>query len=172
MTRLIMVCFLILCFASLASGQTCNDHIPATTPDTRFTDNGDGTITDKGTGLMWKKCVEGLSGFDCATGTAGEFTWKEALAQPGVVNNGGGFAGYTDWRLPNFKELTSIVERKCYDPAINLTFFPNTPSSLVWSGSAGASYSDYAWYVNFYHGYSFNDNRVNNNRVRLVRGGQ
>ena len=172
MTRLIMVCFLILCFASLAPAQTCNDHIPATTPDTRFTDNGDGTITDKGTGLMWKKCIEGLSGFDCATGTAGEFTWKEALAQPGVVNNGGGFAGYTDWRLPNFKELTSIVERKCYDPAINLTFFPNTPSSYVWSGSAGADSSYYAWLVGFSNGSSDYFGRNYYGRVRLVRGGQ
>lgn len=98
-------------------------------------DNSDGTITDTKTGLMWKKCMEGFTGNSCDTGAAAAFTWQTALQQPGVVNSGGGFAGQTDWRLPNIKELTSIVEEQCYDPAINLTRFPNTPSSVVWSGS-------------------------------------
>ena len=167
-----MVMLLFPLAVSPALAQTCNDHIPASTPDSRFTDNGDGTVTDNVTGLMWKKCVEGLSGTDCATGTDEAFTWKEALAQPGVVNNGGGFAGHTDWRLPNIKELVSIVEEKCSYPAINLTIFPNDPGSNVWSGSADAGNSHFAWYVSFYDGGSYYNYRTSYLRVRLVRGGQ
>ncbi|MDO9041940.1 MAG: DUF1566 domain-containing protein [Desulfocapsaceae bacterium] len=168
---------LIFILSSLAivpgvSGQTCNTtSITATIPDSQLTDNGDGTITDSKTGLMWKKCMEGVTGNLCDTGVATTFTWQTALQQPGVVN-GGGFATHQDWRLPNIKELTSIVEEQCYDPSINLNRFPNTPSSVVWSGSPFAYYSDSAWVVNFYYGSSFNGDRSYGDQVRLVRGGQ
>ncbi|MCI5228088.1 MAG: DUF1566 domain-containing protein, partial [Candidatus Electrothrix sp. AX2] len=120
--------FLLLICLSLAitvhAEQTCRtDFIPASTPDSQLVDNGDGTVTDSKTGLMWKQCLEGLSGSDCATGSAESFTWQEALQQPGVINHAGGFAGYTDWRLPNINELISIVEEQCYNPAINLNRF-------------------------------------------------
>jgi hypothetical protein len=155
--------------------QPCNNSIPASTPDSQLIDNCDGTITDSKTGLMWKKCLEGLSTDDCLTGTAGSFTWQAALQQPGIVNAGGGFAGYNDWRLPNIRELRSIVEERCYNPTINLNRFVNTTSSIVWSGSpyAGSAPSPYAWSVHFDTGHSwFNDARSSNFAVRLVRGGQ
>lgn len=168
---LILFLFLFVPFRS-AQAQTCNANMPASTPDSQLTDNGDGTITDTATGLMWKKCLEGVMGNSCATGAAAAFTWQTALQQPGVVNSGGGFAGQTDWRLPNIKELASIVEKQCYDPAINLTRFPNTPSSVVWSGSPGAKGSDDAWVVLFSGGYSGGDDRGSYFQVRLVRGRQ
>ncbi len=169
-----LILFLFICvpFRS-AQAQTCNANMPASTPDSQLTDNGDSTVTDTKTGLIWKKCMEGVTGANCDTGSATTFTWQTALQQPGVVNNNGGFAGYTDWRLPNVKELDSIVEEKCYDPSINLTRFPNTPSSSVWSGSPYADYSDNAWYVDFYYGYSDVGYRDDDgSQVRLVRGGQ
>jgi hypothetical protein len=164
------------CFLSSihpAQAQTCNANMPASTPDTQLTDNGDGTITDTATGLMWKKCMEGVTGDLCDTGAAATFTWQTALQRPGVVN-GSGFATYHDWRLPNIKELASIVEEKCSSPTINLTRFPNDPSSLVWSGSPRAGYNSVsAWVVNFAVGNFYDEfrdyDRVN---VRLVRGGQ
>jgi hypothetical protein len=162
-----------LAISPVTQAQTCNPNMPASTPDSQLTDNDDGTITDTATGLMWKKCMEGLTGDFCETGAAATFTWQTALQRPGVVNNtGGGFAGKTDWRLPNIKELVSIVEEKCYDPAINLTRFPNTPSSVVWSGSPNANNSDGAWHVAFYYGNSGYRNRNSYFQVRLVRGGQ
>jgi hypothetical protein len=138
----------------------------------QLVDNGDGTISDMQTGLMWKKCVEGVSGNGCAAGSAASFNWQQALEQPGTVNSGEGFAGYHDWRLPNIKELTSIVEEQCSNPAINSNRFPNTPSSYVWSGSPYANYSGLAWYVDFGNGYSYGGNRSVNDQVRLVRDGQ
>jgi hypothetical protein len=166
------VCCYLLAASPSAQAQTCNANMPASTPDNQLTDNGNGTVTDTKTDLVWKKCTEGLSGANCDSGGAGGFTWKTALQQPGVVNGGGGFAGQTDWRLPNIKELRSIVEAKCVNPTINLTRFPNTPSSFVWSGSPNTDYSCYAWGVDFYGGYSGYDYRDYNFQVRLVRGGQ
>ncbi|MGX9727484.1 MAG: Lcl C-terminal domain-containing protein [Candidatus Electronema sp. VV] len=170
-----LIFFCVFSAATVHAAQTCKTTtIPASTPDSRLTDNGDGTVTDTKTGLMWKQCVEGLSGSDCASGTAGSFTWQQALQQPGTVNNAGGFAGHTDWRLPNIKELRSIVEEQCYSPAINQNRFPNTPSSDVWSGSpyAYALNSVASWYVNFNYGRSRTYSRTIHYAVRLVRGGQ
>jgi Protein of unknown function (DUF1566) len=154
----------------IVSAQTCQTaSIPATTPTSRFTVNNNGTVSDSKTGLMWKKCSEGQSGADCSGGSAATYTWQQALQQAQTVNNGGGFAGYSDWRVPNVKELVSITEKQCVEPAINLTVFPNTPSNWFWSSSPYASYSYYAWIVDFNSGYSSSNYKSNNNNVRLVR---
>lgn len=153
---------------ALALAQTCKDDIPASAPDSRFSANGDGTVTDKATGLIWKQCAEGLSGADCLTGSATNFTWQQALQHAEAAV----FAGSSLWRLPNKKELASLVEQRCYLPAINSRFFPNTPSSWFWSSSPNASNPNYAWYVYFGDGYVNNSYKGNAIYVRLVRGGQ
>lgn len=61
----------------------------------KFVDNGDGTITDLATGLMWQKADSGM-GMD----------WQDALEYAENLE----LAGYSDWRLPNAKELQSIVD--------------------------------------------------------------
>jgi hypothetical protein len=150
-----------------AVAQTCRDDIPASAPDSRFSANGDGTVTDRATGLIWKQCAEGLSGADCLTGGATTFTWQAALQRAADAD----FAGSSLWRLPNKKELASLVEQRCYAPAINSNFFPNTPSSWFWSSSPFAGYADRAWSVSFDYGY-VSDSKDNAAYVRLVRGGQ
>lgn len=154
-----------------APGATENMDITATTPTAAFTDNGDGTITDSRTGLMWKQCSQGQSGAGCATGMATIFKWDAALAQAGVAN-AASFAGHTDWRLPNAKELASIVEQRCANLAINKAVFPNTPSGNFWSSSPYASNADFAWYVGFNFGFVVANFKDFDNRVRLVRAGQ
>jgi hypothetical protein len=156
---------------STHAAQSCRSEseIPSSTPASEFTDHGDGTVTHQATGLMWMKCPLGQSGSDCATGSANTYSWEAALE--GAA--GSGFAGYTDWRLPNINELRSIVEERCYGPGINETVFPATPSTYFWSSSPDAYDSDYAWYVDFYDGNSFGSYRGNSSRgVRLVRSGQ
>ncbi|MGR0482591.1 MAG: Lcl C-terminal domain-containing protein [Candidatus Electronema sp. V4] len=164
-------------FFAASAHAACNSNMPASTPDSQFVDHSNGTVTDSKTGLMWKKCVEGVSGSDCENGWSSSFTWQGALQQPGTVNAGGGFAGHIDWRLPNIKELRSLVEEQCYAPAINLNRFPNTQNSIVWSGSPFAAVSDTdnatsVWNVNFGYGFSFIYDRYDSYEVRLVRGGR
>ena len=173
MLRLLFLAMLLtLAAVSPVLAQTCRTEteVPSTTPASRFQDNGDATVTDQSTGLMWARCPEGLSGSACADGTAFPFTWEAAL----IRARDSGLAGYTDWRLPNIKELSSIVEERCAVPAINLAVFPNTPASEFWSASPSAAWSDYAWYVSFYDGYAYDDGygRSSNDHVRLVRSGQ
>jgi len=150
------------------NAQTCNSNMTDEWQNNRYTDKGDGTILDKSTNLIWKKCTQGLSGNDCATGSATTTNWQQALQQA----NNSTFAGKSDWRLPNIKELSSLVRRNCYLPAINETLFPNTPASYFWSSSPRSNYSSGAWIVHFGYGIDSSNNRNNSNRLRLVRSGQ
>ena len=156
--------------AGAAQAVTCLSGIAASNPDNIYTVHGDGTVTDTRTGLMWKQCLEGYGGAGCiADGTTTSFTWANALAHAESHT----FAGYTDWRLPNQKELRSLVEECRRSPAINDAIFGlNTLSSVVWSGSPLAGNPNNAWNVNFNNGNANNDNRNNGNHVRLVRGGE
>ena len=164
--------FLLCCtlFVTSPQAQTIIDYIPNNTPDDRYTLHGDGTVTDTATGLVWQRCSLGQSwnGSTC-TGNASTYTWQGALQQ-GDSNS---LAGYSDWRLPNRKELRSIVAYDRYNPAINTTVFPNTPSSWYWSSSPNAWHLlHYAWIVYFDVGADLYPNRSSSAAVRLVRGGQ
>ena len=164
----------LLSLSSFLVQAACVDSIPATTPTGDFTVHGDGTVTHDKTGLMWKVCSEGQSwSADSCSGTAGTYTWQAALQLPQNLNASGGYAGYTDWRLPNIKELASIVELSCYSPAVNATVFPSTSIAGYWSASPGADYSSsVAWGVHFNDGAGDGNYRSHVYLVRLVRGGQ
>lgn len=167
---LFIAVLLTLAAGSPAEAQTCRTEteVPSTTPASRFLKHGNGTVTDTVSGLMWAQCAEGLSGSACTVGEAANFTWEEALirARDSVL------AGYTDWRLPNLKELFSMVEERCVDPAINLAVFPNTPASYFWSASPSADSSNFTWIVGFMNGGADYRSRYNYSQVRLVRSGQ
>jgi len=151
--------------SSLCAGNE-NTAIAATTPSADFSDNGDGTVTHHTTGLIWQRCSLGQSwdGVNC-TGEATVFSWPEALAA--AVQHS--LAGFSDWRLPNKNELASIVEYRCYQPAINNQQFPNTPSAWYWSSSPGANESGNAWDVSFDGGSVYSRNKYDSSHVRLVR---
>jgi hypothetical protein len=125
-------------------------------------------VTDLSTGLIWKQRAEGLSGAGCGTGSVSALTWQQALQHAEAAV----FAGRSDWRLPNKNELLSLVERRCWGPAINANLFPNTPGSWFWSSSPYANHSGYAWFVAFGHGYVYYSYKIYAIYVRLVRGGQ
>jgi hypothetical protein len=162
---------LALAGAATAQAQTCNPHIRRSAPDTRYIVNiAQGTVLDQQTGLTWKRCVEGQSGVDCRIGSPTPLNWGAALSQAAAST----FARYKDWRLPNSKELESLVEVACYGPALNATVFPNDPSTGVWASSPYAYCACGAWGVHFYSGYSLNypPRAGDDGAVRLVRGGQ
>lgn len=149
-----------------------------------YTDNGDGTITDNNTRLMWaKKSDDGTIHDQDNT-----YTWASAHSFfIAVLNAGGGFAGYTDWRLPNIKELQSIVNYENAGPAVSAAF--NTgcaaactvltcsctrgilmpPFSLYWSSTP--SLFGEVWTVDFLNGGTFTFDEDSTQHVRAVRGG-
>jgi hypothetical protein len=82
--------------------------------------------------LIWRRCVEGMrwDGSTCR-GNPTLFTWGEALSDAQDTAHGTGIA----WRLPNIKELESLIDANRYAPAIDTNAFPGTPNDLTWSSS-------------------------------------
>lgn len=156
----------LLLSVSVAQSDFCRNNLSPTNPDAVYIDHDNGTVTDTRTGLMWKQCAEGQSGASCSIGAALQFSWSGALNHAKSSD----FAGYDDWRLPNVKELSSLVEECRWVPAINTNRFPNSPSWYFWSGSPYAPDSNHTWYVYFFSG-DANFWRSYDFHVRLVRGG-
>jgi len=111
-----------------------------TTDESRFVDNGDGTITDKVTNLMWQK------------GENPRMNWHSALNYCKNMN----LAGYNDWRMPNIKELNTILN---LDYSNNWWYFKNVfPAEglnppLLHYFSSTTYKNTYAWVTNFCFGY-------------------
>ena len=162
----------VLCyfFVSTAAAQTCVDYIPNDTPNTRYTVGANQeTVLDTQTNLTWLRCSIGQTSVgDSCTGTATSLTWQGAL-QAAEQANSVNLAGYNDWRVPNIKELASLVALHCFSPSINTALFPNTASSSYWSSSPVADDSRDAWSVGFNIGNDVAGFRSNDERVRLVR---
>ncbi len=153
--------------APLMATQTCRTaDLPRSAPPERYLVNGDGTIRDKVTGLLWKRCSEGQGGETCANGKAVTYTWSDAVA----VAQGSTFAGGNGWRLPTVSELATLLEYQCTMPSINLTVFPGTPASNFWSATPYAGYQNGAWNINFNDGVHDNSSKNYLLYVRLVKG--
>ncbi len=118
-----------------------------------YKDNGDGTVTDTSTGLIWQK-----------TGISGK-TWEQALAYCESLN----LASHADWRLPNAKELRSLVDATRSNPSISTTYFPDTAASWYWSSTTSAYNTSNAWIVNFYFGDVDGYDKGGSYNVRAVR---
>lgn len=156
----------VLFYVQLATAQVCKTNIGPNTSNLRFSVNGN-EVTDKETGLTWRRCSLGQSGDNCSTGSPSTYTWNGALqaAKDQRIETG------QLWRLPNIKELSSIVEEECFSPSINLTIFPGTESASYWSASLNDDNAKNAWNVIFYFGH-LRDYAINGESyVRLVRGG-
>jgi hypothetical protein len=137
-------------------------------PGQRFTDNGNGTVTDNLTGLIWLKDA------NCF----GTQTWANAISSSNSLASGvcdltdGSHAG--DWRLPNREELRSLVDYSRYNPALpGGHLFTNVQANWYWSSSTSAYYTDYAWVVDMWRGYVYSYGKSGDfNDVWPVRAGQ
>jgi hypothetical protein len=154
------------------------DGNPAYGAALAYQDNGDGTITDLNTGLMWEKKSDDGSIHDWDT----TYTWLNALGVFIPALNTAEFAGYDDWRLPNVKELQSIVNYGAVNPAVSAVFNTGcaagctvltcscTASSSHWSSTAYEAPS-FAWFVVFADGGVLVADKTALFSVRAVRGG-
>ncbi len=141
----------------------------------RYTDNGDGTVTDNVTGLMWEQKTDDGSIHDFQD----TYTWSTGTNDPdgtaftvflATLNSGGGFAGYTDWRLPTIGELQGIRAPGLMGPSIQAEYFGPTPSSIHWSSTTQYNPS-YAWGVHFDPGDTRGNFKTFSTSVRAVRAG-
>ena len=127
----------------------------------------DGSIHDKDTQYSWYDSNPATNGGDA--GLPGDGTDTEDFI---AALNAASFGGFSDWRLPTVKELSSLVNAGASDPAIDAAWFPFTVSSDYWSSTTGAYGTNYGWLV------IFNDGRVglavkpSSYYVRAVRAGQ
>jgi hypothetical protein len=132
---------------------------PAASPAGRFVDNGDETITDTMTGLMWEKKTtavgSGTNSLD-ARDVDNKFTWEYAMNDYVDRLNGRliafatdtAFARHTDWRIPTMQELQTIVE-PASPGRINPAFGPNAPASYWTSSRRLLGPTAVPWYVGF-----------------------
>jgi Protein of unknown function (DUF1566) len=145
-----------------------------------YADNGDGTITDLNTGLMWEKKSDDGTIHDKDT----EYTWNDAFAvHVAGLNAPAGFAGYNDWRVPNYKELVSILSFETENPAVEPAFDTAcgggcevstcscTAASYYWSSTTRPGVPNNAWAVNFAFGDPTGRTKTLTHHVRAVRGG-
>lgn len=150
----------------LHANQICQtDNIELTNPTSNYIQHTNGTVTDSQTDLMWHVCS-----IECDTPSV--YTWEEALNYVEQFNTQVKFAGYTDWRLPNIRELATLAELQCFHPAINVSVFPDTLPFHYWSSSPYKFYPHYSWYMNFEDGvYTYGD-RTDKKHIRLVRNAE
>lgn len=139
---------------------------PDAAAEPRFAISPDGAeVTDNQTGLIWRRCTEGqtFASGNC-TGTALGLSHEAALVHA---------RSQAGWRLPNIKELASIVDRSRLSPSIDVAAFPSTVSWWYWSSSpqvGNSGNAGNAWSVYFDNGEVSNLTYRNfSGNVRLVR---
>jgi hypothetical protein len=175
-----------ICFVgNTASTTTCagtgqDGEIQAGVPRA-LVDNGDGTVTDQSTGLMWEKLSNDGSVHDKDT----QYIWSAAYSTKIAQLNSGSFAGHNDWRLPNLAELLTIADYNNSSPAVDTTFFntlcpaactPTTCSctalAYYWTSTSYAFEKSDAWAVSGTTGeVNHIDKDAATQSVRAVRGG-
>lgn len=131
---------------------------------------GDGGLRDKDWTYTWYNSDSATNGGNAGTAnggncqTAGRCDTEKYVADV----NAAGLCGHSDWRMPTMKELQSIVDYSGVNPAIDPTYFPNTPAWEYWSASVAANDSNYSSKVSYV--YILHEIKTNNLHVRLVRG--
>ncbi len=125
-----------------------------------FINNFNGTITDNETSLIWQQDPT-------------HDTWENALVYCENLYLG----GWSDWRLPNIRELESIMDENRAYPAINTEYFPDYSDESFWSSTTDDGISSFAWCVSLSVGRVYSDFKSNyyidySRYFRCVRGGE
>lgn len=128
-------------------------------------DNGQ-EVLDTQTSLIWRRCVEGMrwNGKSCEGHAFGGMlveSLERAQMQAKLTGK--------NWRLPNIKELASLVDFSQQNLAIDTNIFPNTPNDQFWSSSPYAMDAFYGWVTHFYYGSNYYTYLEDTGMMRLVR---
>ncbi|KHD24289.1 hypothetical protein NM09_13665 [Vibrio caribbeanicus] len=157
-----------LMVSTTSFAQTCVENQPVSQLEGQFIDRQDGTILDVKTNLLWQKCNVGETYNSTTNGCDGTPTsfasWDLALQSSQV--------GVDGFRLPNIKELGSIVDYRCAKPAINLTYFPTTTNVPYWTNTPDVSDINTAYsglVIDFTEGQEKTVNASGEMFVRLVK---
>jgi hypothetical protein len=136
---------------SFAAGDDGDLQRGTSWPEPRFVDHGDGTITDKVTRLMWSKDARQIPG---------TMNWHDAIRSCNNLT----IAGYDNWRMPNVRELLSLIDYGAYKPALpeNYPFVNVEPSALYWSSTTSMPHSAQAWTVGIMNGNVRRYNKTSN----------
>jgi hypothetical protein len=118
----------------------------------KFKNNGDGTVTDLSTGLIWQQSDV-------------KKDWEEANSYCDELD----YANRQDWRLPSYEELQAIVDNTKSNVMIDILAFPGTKPSLYWSATEYESYYIMAYAVDFINGNLLSEEKAFANFVRCVR---
>lgn len=125
----------LLALANTASAL-CLDTLNSSTPVEQFVTLSQTTTLHKKTSLEWQRCPLGQTASEQGNACLGVpllFTWDAALRAAAEFNASGGQG--SGWYVPNISELSSIVERRCYGPAINTIIFPTDVAYPFWSST-------------------------------------
>ncbi len=145
-----------------------------------FLDNGNGTITDLRTGLVWEKFSDDGTIHD----RDNVFTWTNAFDNKIATLNAAVFAGFADWRVPNYKELVSLLDLERSTPSIVPIFDDScVPGCTVldcsctalngyWTSTTAVGNPSFAWSVEFFDGFVNANLKTGSAFVRAVRGGE
>lgn len=133
----------------------------------------DGIAEDTETGLMWLRFTYGQTWQNgTAVGYVKRGNWNMAFEMAKQFNQQGGYADYSDWRLPTIDELKTLIDRVKGNSGnfIDTDIFPEN-TQYYWSSSPNARNNDSAWCLNFYEGSGSCDvYKGNSFAARLVRG--
>jgi len=143
-------------------------------PGPRFVDNGNGSVTDNATGLMWEQKVPGTDCLHCAER---EMDWSTGMGEWLSEVNGfipdaqhpesqTGLGGYTDWRVPSLAELRSLLD--CF-PCFNPVLGPDV-QCIYWTSSTLGSSPSGAGAVESNYGTTIGIDKTTHQCVRAVRG--
>lgn len=149
----------------LSTGQDGEARAGVPWPQPRFTDNEDGTVTDRLTGLIWLKDADRF----------GEVTWEQALANADMLASGSGDLNDGsepgDWHLSNIRELFSLIDYDTGAPIIPAEHpFLNVKTSIYWTNTTLFAAPTLAWMMTLGIGPTVFDLKINANRMWPVRG--
>ena len=166
MYKLIIFYLVIFYYPTTVFAQIFEDKKVDKWADSRYSIEHNGkVVVDKITGLIWSKCILGLSGDNCKTGRAQVVTFYEAI----VIAKKYKIEDLNVWRVPTKEELLTLLAFNKEQLKINSNIFPNTPKYWFWTITNDSGNSSRAFALNFSLGYQRLDNKYDRYYLRLVK---